>query len=301
MSVTAEDQSTSYLSNETPPYNKITVSPIAGSLGAEIHGVDLSQDLDEETFGEIRRALLENNVIFFRDQDLQPDSYLKFARRWGSIHRHPYVKPLEGYPDILELLKTEKDTRTFGSNWHTDQAFCEKPAMATMLYALEVPDAGGDTCYANMTAAYEALSDGMKEMLQGLKGVNDGDNKKKYGGKSRAERYVGISSQTAIDPGELQTVSVHPIVRTHPETGRKSLYISSHTKQFEGMTEEESEPLLNYLAKHIQRPEFSCRFRWQPGSLAIWDNRCSQHKALGDYDGKLRRMYRITIEGDVPF
>ena len=278
-------------------YKHIEVSPIAGALGAEVHGADLSQPLDDETFAEIRRAFLENNVVFFRGQTLTPEQFLAFAGRWGGIHRHPYVQPIDGYPDILEILKTETDTRNFGGRWHTDQSFAPRPALGTLLYALETPDPGGDTAFANQYLAYDALSDGMKAMLDGLRAVFNGD---RVHGQSRQQSYLAGGSMQARDTGGEQTVSTHPVVRTHPETGRKALYVGSHTQMFENMSEAESLPLLDFLRAHAVRPEFTCRFRWAPGALALWDNRCTQHCALNDYPGQRRRMHRITIQGDVP-
>jgi len=286
-----------------PPYQTIDVKPIAGALGAEVSGPDLSKPLDDDVFAEIRRAWLENNVIFFRDQDMTSDQYLAFAKRWGGIHLHPYMQGLPDHPEIFEIEKKEGDVRNFGNRWHTDQMFTAQPAMATMLYAKELPPVGGDTQFANLYLAYDALSDGMKEMLGRMKSVNNGDNKRRYGGLSRAERYKaqGSSMQTKVkDPGDIQTISEHPLIRTHPETGRKALYIGSHTEKFAGMTHEESEPLLNFLMEHSHRPEFTCRFSWEVGSVAFWDNRCSQHYAINDYSGG-RRMHRITIQGDTPY
>lgn len=278
-------------------YQHIDVAPIAGAVGAEVRGADLSHPLDDATFAEIQRAFLENNVIFFHGQSLAPDQFLVFAQRWGGIHRHPYVQPIDGYPDILEILKTETDTQNFGGRWHTDQSFAPRPALGTLLYALETPTHGGDTAFANQYLAYEALSDGMKAMLDGLRAVFNGDQ---VHGQSRRQSYLAGGSMQARDTGGEQTVSLHPVVRTHPETGRKALYVGSHTQMFENMSETESLPLLDFLRAHAVQPEFTCRFRWAPGSLAFWDNRCTQHCALNDYPGQRRRMHRITIQGDVP-
>ncbi len=287
-------------STDPVPYETITVKPIAGAMGAEIEGIDLAK-LDDRSFAEIHRAFLENNAIFFRDQTLTPAQYLGFAKRWGDIHLHPYMKGMADNPEIFEIIKTETETKNFGNRWHTDQQFCPDPAKATMLYAQETPAAGGDTMYANLYLAYDALSDGMKQMLAGLKTYNMGD--RKYGGKSRAERYASGGDIMAgrVAPPKEEINSVHPLIRTHPETGRKALYIGSHTARFDGMTEEESAPLRKFLMQHARRPEFTCRFRWQPGSIAIWDNRCCQHYAVNDYHGQRRRMLRITIKGDAPF
>lgn len=174
--------------------------------------------------------------------------------------------------------------------------------MGTILYAKEVPSAGGDTLYTNQYLAYESLSDGMKKLASQLRTVCVGDNGKQHGGLSRAQRYARQMTHMKVkDPGDVQTTSVHPLVRTHPETGRKSLYVGGHVQRFEGMTEDESEPLIRFLMQHSTRPEFTCRFRWETGSLAFWDNRCTQHFAINDYPAERRVMHRITVCGDVPF
>jgi len=286
------------------PYRFIEVSPVAGAMGAEIGGVDLADSPDDEVFREIYQALLEYQAIFFREQELTPEQYLAFAKRWGGIHLHPFMKGMDDHPEILELIKTEKDTRAFGNAWHSDQMFSPIPAKATMLYAHETPDAGGDTLYASLYSAYDALSDGMKAMLGNLRAFNAGDKMKVNGGQSRRERYAGVLNETmkVVDPVDVQTESLHPVIRTHPETGRKALYIGAHTQHLADMTDEESAPLMDMLMRHIRKPEFTCRFRWRPGSLAIWDNRCCQHYAINDYAGKRRRMHRITIAGEeAPF
>jgi taurine dioxygenase len=272
-----------------PPYRCIEVQPVAGSLGAEISGIDLSS-LDDETFEEIYRAFVQYQAVFFRNQSLTSDDYLAFARRWGEIKLYPYMKGLPMHPEILEILKTETDTYAFGNAWHSDQSYTAVPAKATMLYAVEVPPAGGDTQFASMYRAYEMLSDGMQAMLANLKGVNVG--------AQRAANWDTLSDMQRKEPGNIQVRSVHPIVRSHPDTGRKSLFVGSHTVQFDGMTREESAPLLDFLKAHAIRPEFTCRFRWEPGSLSIWDNRCTLHYATDDYAGLRRRMHRITVEGE---
>lgn len=284
------------------PYETIEVNPIAGALGAEISGVDLRAPVTDDVFGEIYTAFVDHQVIFFRDQKMSPKQYLAFAKHWGDIHLHPYMKGLDDYPEILELVKNEKDTYAFGNTWHSDQMFAPKPAKCTMLHAQETPPYGGDTMYASLYRAYDTLSDGMKDMIGNLRGVNCGDGKRRNGGKSRAERYKGASSMKMRESNEVQPDSVHPVVRTHPDTGRKALYIGAHTQWLDGFTEDESRVILNQLQAHITRPEFTCRFRWQPGSLAIWDNRCCQHYAVNDYAGQRRRMHRITIQGEeAPF
>ncbi|HZT49838.1 MAG TPA: TauD/TfdA family dioxygenase [Hyphomicrobiaceae bacterium] len=285
-------------------YRRIEVRPVAGALGAEIGGADLSR-LDDDTFAEIKAAWLEHLVIFFRNQRITPEQQIAFARRFGDIHHHPFMKGMDEYPDILEIIKEEGDTKAFGEVWHTDQMFNPRPAKATILYAKETPDAGGDTLFANMYLAYEALSEPMKAMLNGVRTFNVGDRRRlgRTGETAAREgRYAGNPKMAAKvrDPGDTVTEAIHPLVRTHPETGRKALYISNHTQTLAGFKDAEARPIIEFLRAHAVEPEFTCRFRWQVGSLAIWDNRCTQHRALNDYPGKRRRMHRITIAGDVP-
>jgi taurine dioxygenase len=288
-------------------YRRIEVKPIAGALGAEIGAVDLGA-LDDETFDEIHAAWLEHLVVFFRRQAITPEQQLAFAKRFGDIHYHPFMRGMDEHPEILEIIKEEGDTKAFGEVWHTDQAFNPKPAKATILYAKETPDAGGDTMFTNLYLAYETLSDPMKTMIAGVKTWNVGDRKTlarngPMASAPRAGRYVGNQKMAAKvrDPGDVPTEAAHPLVRTHPETGRKALYISNHTQTLDGFNRPEARPILDFLMAHAVQPEFTCRFRWEPGSLAIWDNRCTQHRALNDYHGKRRRMHRITIAGDAPF
>jgi len=283
-------------------YRTISTQRFAGALGAEVVGVDLSQPLSDDVLAEIRAALLDNQVIVFRNQTLTPEQQLAFARRWGEIHLHPFMQGMPDYPEILEVIKTPEDKKNFGGSWHTDQMFSPQPALGTMLYALEVPSAGGDTLFTNQYLAYETLSDGMKAMIAGLRTVCVGDNFKQHGGMSRAQRYDREMTHMKVkDPGNVQTTSVHPLVRTHPETGRKVLYIGGHVQHFEGMTDAESEPLIAFLKQHSIRPEFTARVRWESGTLTFWDNRCTQHFAINDYPAETRIMRRITICGDTPF
>jgi taurine dioxygenase len=268
---------------------------IAGALGAELHGVDLCVELSAETIGAIRQALLDHGVIFFRDQDLPPDRLLALARRFGTPVEYPFLKGIEGFPEIITVSKLEDEKVNFGGVWHSDTTYLQEPPMATLLVAREVPEAGGDTIFANQYLAYETLSDGMKRLLAGLKGV--ASSAKADSSRTREDR---IKSDGSADARKLLTAE-HPVVRTHPETGRKALYVNrAHTVGFAGMTEEESTPLLEFLFHHQIRPEFTCRFRWTVGSLAIWDNRCAQHYAVNDYAGQRRIMQRVTLAGDRP-
>ena len=283
-------------------FRRIALEPISGNLGAIIKGVDLAT-LNDETFAEIHQAWLEYSVIFFREQRLSPLQQIDFAKRFGEIHFHPYMRGLDDHPEILEIIKEPGDDYTFGAVWHTDQMFNPEPAKATMLYAHEVPKSGGDTQFSNQYLAYETLSDPMKGILKNLKTLNVGDGFRRGVGKvNRKDRYASNPKMQAKirEPGNLPTEAVHPLVRTHPETGRKSLYIGSHTQNLFGFNESEADTLIDFLRDHSTRPEFTCRFRWEVGSLALWDNRCVQHQALADYNER-RRMHRITIAGDTPF
>ncbi len=278
----------------THGYRSIRVAPIAGAVGAEITGADLARDLADETVAEIRRAWLEHLVVFFRDQTLGPEEFLAFARRIGDPVEYPFVKGIEGFPEVIAVTKLPHETVNFGGIWHSDTVYLERPPMATLLIAREVPPRGGDTEFASMYAAYDALSAGMQRLLEGLNAVNS--SALADVSKTREDRI----RDSGLD-GDKEYFAVHPVVRTHPETGRKALYVNvAHTERFVDMTVDESRPLLQYLFEHSVRPEFTCRFRWEPGSLALWDNRCAMHNPINDYHGHTRTMHRITLAGDVP-
>ena len=265
----------------------IAVTPLAGALGA---------DLTDDVVAEIRRAWLEHLVVFFRDQHITDERFVAFARRIGAIGRYPFVPAIEGHPEIIAVLKEPHETVNFGGIWHSDTAYLERPPMATLLLAREIPPFGGDTLFANQYLAYETLSPAMQRLLDPLRAVNS--SAMADVSRTREDRRRGV------DPGPDGAEDLeahHPVVRTHPETGRKALYVNvAHTARFEGMTEEESRPLLQFLFDHQVRPELTCRFRWQPGSLAMWDNRCAQHNPINDYNGHRRLLHRITLEGEVP-
>jgi taurine dioxygenase len=273
----------------------LDIRPVAGALGAEIHGVDLALALDDGVVAALRRALLDHLVIFFRDQELPPERFLAFARRFGEPMEYPLVRGIEGYPDIIRVAKLEHETVNFGGIWHSDTTYLEMPPMGTLLVAREVPPFGGDTLFANMYLAYETLSDGMKRLLEGLKGVSS--SVKADASKTREDRI----KSDATSQSRQEFLAVHPVLRTHPETGRKALYVNiAHTVRFDGLTEAESAPILGYLFQHQTRPEFTCRFAWRKGSLAFWDNRAIQHNPVNDYHGYRRVMHRITLKGDRP-
>jgi taurine dioxygenase len=271
------------------------IQPIAGALGAEVSGVDLSRDLGDATVAELRRAWLDHLVLFFRDQELPPARFLAFAKRFGEPIEYPFVKGLDDFPVIIPVLKLAHETINFGGIWHSDTTYLDVPPMASMLVAREVPPAGGDTEFASMYAAYETLSDGLRRLLDGLAAINS--SAAADVSRTREDRIKDSARADAKKAYE----AVHPVVRVHPETGRRALYVNvAHTVRFEGMTAEESAPLLQYLYRHQTRPELTCRFRWRPGSLAMWDNRCAQHNAINDYQGHRRLLHRITLAGDKP-
>ena len=279
-------------------YRRITVTPIAGALGAEIGGVDLN-DLDDETVGEIRAAWLRHLVVFFREQDLDSDAFVAFARRIGEPIEYPFVRGFDDHPEIIAVKKLPNETVNFGGIWHSDTVYLDQPPMGTMLIAREIPPTGGDTMFANQYAAYEALSPAMQEMLAPLRGVNS--SALADVSKTREDRMRDVGDAAASGGADRVFEASHPVVRTHPETGRKSLYVNiAHTARFDGMTEDESRPLLQFLFQHQVKPEFTCRFRWEVGSLAMWDNRCAQHNPVNDYHGFTRVMHRITLAGDTP-
>jgi taurine dioxygenase len=269
--------------------------PLAGAIGAEIHGVNLSANLSDGMVAALRQALLDRLVIFFREQDLPPDRFLALAKRFGTPNEYPFVKGLDGYPEVIAVTKLPDETVNFGGVWHSDTTYLREPPMATLLIAREVPPVGGDTLFANQYLAYENLSERMQALLSGLRGV--ASSAKADASRTREDR---IRTDGTAEPRKV-LIAEHPVVRTHPETGRKALYVNvAHTVGFAGMTEEESAPLLSFLFRHQIRPEFTCRFRWEPGSLAIWDNRCAQHYAMNDYHGHKRVMHRVTLAGDRP-
>ena len=272
----------------------IQYTPLSGAIGAEIQGIDLARATDAE-IAEIRQIWLAHNVVFFRGQTLPPADFLALARRFGQPIEYPFVKGIDGFAEIIPVLKLPHEKVNFGGIWHSDTTYLEQPPAATMLVAREIPSHGGDTLFANMTLAYETLSDGMKKLLEGLRYISS--SAKADVSRTREDR---IKDSKRDDAKTLYEAS-HPVVRTHPETGRKALYVNvAHALRFENMTVEESAPLLDYLCQHAIRPEYTCRFRWTPGALALWDNRCTLHNPVNDYHGQLRSMHRITLAGDRP-
>jgi len=276
-------------------YQTLDVEPLSGAMGAVLHGPDLSADLSNQTFDEIHQAFLDHRAIFFRDQTLDPQQQIAFGRRFGPLAVYPFMEGLPGAPEAFEILKTEDDKRNFGGAWHSDMTFTEEPPLGTMLYAQEVPASGGDTMFANTTLAYEALSDGMKDMLDGLMGINSAALKRS-GGRANSFKKNSAMKSSNMDLASME--AEHPVVRTHPETGRKCLFVNRvYVHHFHGQTVAESQPLLDFLYAQAIRPEFTCRFRWRPGSIAFWDNRCTQHIAVNDVHDQVRSMRRTQIAG----
>ena len=281
-------------------YETIDVRPIAGALGAEVFGADLTS-LGNQAFSEIHQAFLEHQVLYFDDQPLDDDQLEELTLRFGPFGETPFIEGLPGHPDIIEVRKDADQVGgiNFGGRWHSDFSFQEAPPKATFLSARVVPEVGGDTLYADMYSAYDALSPGMKAILEGRRAMHSA--RRSYGTGGRFTANPNLTRMTVHPSKEADKEIAHPIVRTHPETGRKALYVNLvYTVRLEDMTEEESAPILDYLYAHSTRPEFTCRVRWSKTGLAIWDNRCTQHYAVNDYHGHARIMHRTTCAGDRP-
>ena len=278
---------------------KVKVRPISGHLGAEIEGVDLAK-LDDETFAAVHRVFLDHAVIVFRDQQLTYEDQISFGRRFGELDVHPIAIGMEEHPEIIRVLKPAGERASFGTSWHSDNTFFEKPSMASILYGVTLPPYGGDTLWSSMERAYEALSPGMKKILEGLIAVHSAssayDPKVTGEAKYRGEAAINYRHSDVID----QEVE-HPVTRTHPETGRKSIFVNAmFTQRIVGLSQREGDAILHFLYEHATRPEFTCRLRWQPGTIVVWDNRCTQHYALDDYESFERLMYRLSVQGDRP-
>lgn len=263
---------------------------LSPNCGAEVQGIDLSAALGDAQIAALQGALAEHCVLFFRDQKLTPDQQKAFGQRFGELHLHPaWPGLLEGHPEIMVIHADQNSKRIAGEDWHSDVSCDPEPPLGSILYMLEVPPVGGDTLFANMYAAWDALSAPMRQMLSKMTALHDGEST--YRG-----RYEGMQSGATYPSAE------HPVMRTHPVSGRQALFVNRiFTRRIPQLSKAESDALLEMLFKHIETPEFQCRFRWQPGSVAFWDNRCAQHHALWDYFPQRRRGLRVTIKGDRPF
>ena len=279
---------------------RIDIRPLSGALGAEIADVDLSTPMDKAAFETIRSAFLEHGVVFFRDQELSREAQLDFARRFGKPDIHPIADGMDEHPEVILVRKPAGEEAFFGTSWHTDNSFFERPSAITLLYGEDVPAFGGDTLFASMEHAYDALSDVMKAFLAPLAAVHSAS--RAYDPRTTGdEKYRGEAAITYTYSESIYDEVEHPVIRTHPETGRKSIYVNAmFTQRIVGLNPDESTALLSMLYEHATRPEFTCRYRWTPGSVAMWDNRCLQHYAIDDYRDFERVMYRVTIGGTRP-
>ena len=281
-------------------YRHVTVAPVAGACGAIVGGVDLSRDLEDEVIAEIRRAVLDHKVVFFRGQSLTAEQQVAFSRRFGPYSPVPFIEPLAEHPEVIAVIREarEEQSYTFGSLWHSDFSFLPEPPFASILYALEVPPAGGDTNWTNQELAYSTLSKGMRLMLETLSGVHSAANA--YSPKMQAihDTFVGMTVHTNEDANRTE---LHPVVRVHGETGRKVLYANAqYTTGLDGFSPFEAKPILDFLFSWTTRTELQCRWRWEVGDLAMWDNRAVQHLALADFTGHRRHMHRTTVAGERP-
>jgi|SRR6266700_1366006 len=278
-----------HVAEETAPYDTITVEKLTPVIGAEIGGVDLSRPLGNRAMEEIHRALAENLVIFFRDQHMSEDQHLAFGRSFGDLHIHPAAPSAPGRPELMIIHTDEKSPRANGEGWHSDVSCDPEPPLGSILYIKTCPPLGGDTLFASMYAAYEALSDRMKQYLAGLTAIHDG------------ESYRGQYANFGVQDKESYPQAEHPIIRTHPVTGKKALYVNrGFTRRIVGISSDESDGILRYLYDHAENPLFQCRLRWRANSVAFWDNRCVQHRATWDYWPHTRSGYRVTVKGDRP-
>ncbi len=271
------------------PSSSIEVRKLTPHIGAEILGIDLTEELEARTFELVREALLENLVIFFRDQEITVEQHKRFGRRFGEFHIHPGEQGLPGHPEIIVIHADEKSKRIAGEDWHSDVSCDPAPPMGSILHIVEQPAVGGDTMFASMYKAYESLSDDMKRFLCGLTAVHDGEHQ--FRGRYGYD-----------DSGKAYPKSEHPVVRTHPVTGRRALFVNRiFTSRIVQLSKLESDAILQCLFRHIESPAFHCRFQWRKNSIAFWDNRCAQHQAIWDYFPNRRHGRRVTIQGDKPF
>lgn len=275
--------------------SRLNIKPLSGCIGAEIHGIDLTKPITHELYIQLRECLVEYEVIFFRDQAITPAQQYALASMFGPLQSHPAYQTVEGFPEI-SILESTADKPTKIECWHSDMTFRQHPPLATVLRAQIVPDKGGDTLWASMTAAYRGLSKSMQDFLSTLTAVHDFS----YGFKESLAEPGGQQrlAQALVDNQPVR----HPVIRIHPESGKSVIFVNElFTRHIEGLSRSESDALLAFIFEHIRTPEYSCRFAWQPDSIAIWDNRSTQHKPINDYFPAHRRLERITIDGDLPY
>jgi len=273
------------------PYSKIAVDPLTSTIGAMIDGVDLSA-VDDATWAEIERAFADHSVVFFRNQHLEPEAHEALGRRFGELHVHPAARKLDGHPNVMVIHAHENSKVVAGNGWHTDVSCDEQPPMGTILHLTTIPPTGGDTLFASTTAAWDALSPAMQDFLRDKDAVHESAHV--YAGRYGAKES---DSRDGVYPS-----AVHPIARTHPVTGRTALYVNrSFTTRIKGLKPAESNALLAFLYSHLESPDFQVRFRWEVGSVAIWDNRCTQHYAVWDYHPHFRHGHRVSIVGERPY
>lgn len=277
-------------------FQTISVTPVSPALGAEISGVDIAAGVDDKQLAEIKRAFSDYAVIFFRDQDITPDQHIEFAERWGKINVNRFFQAVETHPQIAEVRKEVDQKANIGSTWHTDHSYDQIPAMGSILYAREVPEVGGDTLFSSMYAAYDSLSDGLKQTLEHMRSIHS--SRHAFGDTAYLDTDMDDLGGRLGNTANATQDAIHPVIIRHPLSGLPALYVNGDfTVDFEGWTKEESQPLLDYLYAQARQNEFTCRFKWRKGSMAIWDNRATHHCALNDYHGQFRLMHRITIEG----
>ena len=277
-------------------YKTIEARPLSPALGAEIASVDIARGIDEKQFAELRQAYIDYGVIFLRDQEITPEQHIAFAKRWGQINVNRFFQAVETHPVIAEVRKEADQKANIGSSWHTDHSYDQVPAMGSILYAREVPSVGGDTLFASMYAAYDALSDGLKQMLLTMKAEHS--SRHAFGDVAYVDSDLDDLGGRLGNTDAATQDSLHPVIIKHPLSGRPALYVNGDfTVKFAGWSNQESQPLLDYLYAHARQNEFTCRFKWRKGSISLWDNRATHHCALNDYHGERRLMHRITLDG----
>jgi len=273
----------------------MNINSLTPAVGAELSGIDLSVEPTESEQLALRKAFLKHHVLFFRDQRLQPDDLVRFAGLFGQVGRYPFAEPMADHPEVIAIIKEPVQTTVFGGIWHTDSAYLETPSLASVLYSREVPAEGGDTLFANASIAYDTLDDELKTAIANRSALHSSARNRSL----LREDHLSTGSMSAQQNDIME--AVHPVVRTHPDTRKQSLYLSpAHTVKILGLPSEQSELLLNRLTEHLLKDDFKCRFRWTPNTLAIWDNRCLLHYPVNDYQGHRREMWRVTIDGDRP-